>query len=235
MERAPPLAAWRLGHLLRGFPPGEAGGRCQGDETPVPRPRYLKDLSRAAPGPSQDHKSTSGGPLSCRDVADGRVPGTSHPVSRAPAPTPQPAFGAGEGVPVARKGQTQCPPPSGAPRSPGLCDTSFHPAHHTRLGAEQRLRAPLGGQGRGLRDGRACGKKAAGGEPQGGARSHREAGNPVSSEGRSFSGACEPFTVPPQTMGQPAPQCSRGGNMVEPQLPGRRASCGISRGAEGGP
>ena len=78
-------------------------------------------------------------------------------------------------------------------------------------------------------------QKAAGREPQGGARSHREAGNPVSSEGRSFSGACEPFTVPPRTMGQPAPQCSRGGNMVEPQLPGRGASCGISRGAEGGP
>lgn len=78
-------------------------------------------------------------------------------------------------------------------------------------------------------------QKAAGREPQGGARSHREAGNPVSSEGRSFSGACEPFTVPPRTTGQPAPQCSRGGNMVEPQLPGWGASCGISRGAEGGP
>lgn len=120
------------------FHQGPNGG-CQGDETPVPQPRYSKDLSRAAPGSRERRRGPS--------VLSGR----GDPASRAPAPTPQPAFGVGESVPGAHRDRHNVLPRLGHPGAQA-CVTLPATQHVTRVpGAEQQLRAPLGGQGRGLR------------------------------------------------------------------------------------
>lgn len=211
------------------------GGGCLGYETAVPQPRDSKDLARAVPS-----DSVSGGPLSCPDVTDGGVPGMSRL-------SPEPQFPLlilhleWEGMRLAHRDRLKVLAHLGRPGA-WACVTLPATQHITRVpGTDWQLRAPLGGQGRGL--GGTAGLVAEGGGQRApwGARSHRGARNPMSSEGRGFPGACEPFTVPPRTTGQPlcsvlrAGQERRGGNMAEPQLPGRGASCGINRVQEGAP
>lgn len=160
------------------------------------------------------------------------------PVSRAPVPTAHPAFGVGEGVWLAHGDRHKVLAHLG---HPGAWAWACNPTRHVSLGLTGGSGHPW--EGRAGVSGGTAGLVAEGGRrrTRGGARSRRGARNPVSSEGRGFPGACELFTVPPWTTGQPlcrvlrAGQERRGGNMVEPQLPGWGASCGINRGAGGGP
>lgn len=147
---------------------------------------HSHDTRRTFPGPPQDHESAGGDPLSCQDVADGGVPGTRRPASQAPAPTPQPAFGVGESVLGAHGDRHNVLPRLG---HPGAQASVTLPAtqHVTRVpGAEQQLRAPLGGQGRGLRG--TAGLVAEGGRRRTARRSSEPQGSrePCVFRGRNF-------------------------------------------------
>ena len=153
------------GDSSKGFHWGTGGG-CQGYETAVPQPLDSKDLARAVPS-----DNTSGGPLSCPDVTDAGCPGRA---ARLPSPSSHcsSCIWGGGGRVAGAWGQTQGPGPSGTPRSLGL---GLQPNTSRVPGTDWRLRAPLGGQGRGLRgDGWACGRRrqaentGRSSEPQGG-------------------------------------------------------------------
>lgn len=161
-----------LGDSSKDFHWGTSGG-CQGYETAVPQPRDSKDLARAVPS-----DSIIGGPLSCPDVTDGGVPGMSRL-------SPEPQFPllilhlGGEGMRLAHRDRLKVLAHLGRPGT-WACVTLPATQHITCVpGADWRLRAPLGGQGRGLRgDGRARGRRrqaentAGSSEPQGGQEPH---------------------------------------------------------------
>lgn len=193
-----------LGDSSKDFHQGTGGG-CQGYETAVPQPRESKDLARAVPS-----DSTRRGPsvLSGRDRWRGAR--DEPPISRAPVPTAHPAFGVGEGVRVAHRDRHKVLAHLGHPGA-WACVTLPATQHVTRVPeTDWRLRAPLGGQGQGLRgDSRARGRRQQA-ENTGRSSEPQRGQEPRVFRGERFPWCLRAVHRPPTDHRATTLQCSRG-------------------------